>query len=135
MTDEVHTAESDHLHRCLFGTPVPDELSALWLAADAHLAGEPGGAVAVDMGRIVTRKLDAEAIELWLRLTRGRNRLTQKMQAMCYLAELRPDHQSWWVGRRPSWLGASLVLSFHAVRTAWKLLKGLFLVRYHRLLP
>ncbi len=128
------TGEAAHIFHALLGYPIPPELRDRWLALDELVAADPGGALAVNMHAIIAKRLDVEAIEFWLRVCRGRNRLGQKIQIMCYLAELDQANYHAWVAARPAPLRAWSCMAWHGARSAWKFVKGAFLVRHHCLL-
>ena len=85
------------------------------------------------MSKIVARRLDAEAVELALRLRKGPSILTKKIQILFYLLEVRSAYYSFFVGERESRPRAILGMLFSVFQTAMKSLKGVYLVRRHGL--
>jgi hypothetical protein len=90
-----------------------------------------GESRAVDVRRIVERGLDAEAIELALRLRDPKNALTQKMQILVYLAEARREYYDAFVLERATPLRAFLRLAVGTLRSLCKWAKGRWLVGRH----
>ena len=86
------------------------------------------------LAELIAHEADLEAAELALRRRDPHNPLTQRFQTACYLAEARPEHYGVFVNEKAAFLPAWLSLSGHALRTAWKYLKGLYLLRKHHAL-
>ena len=85
------------------------------------------------VAKVVARKLDAEAVEFALR-RRGQGReLARKMQILCYLVEVRPEYFDEFVNTESSRRRAWAALAGATLRSAWKLLKGEYLIRRHGL--
>ena len=56
------------------------------------------------------------------------------MQMLCYLVEVRSAYLGEFVNLRPSRAGAAAALAAATVRSAWKMMKGAYLVRRYGLL-
>ncbi len=123
--------EAHYLHDVLFGTPLPEVLEEHYVKAHAHVFSDASARLWVDVQRIVEQRLDAEAIELVLRRRTPRNLLTQKLQMMSYLAEGRREYYTRFISEESQWVWAFVRMGWGTFRTAWKLLKGLYLVRRH----
>src|SRR5206468_3738924 len=82
---------------------------------------------------VVLRRLDPEAIELALRLRRPKNALTQKLQILFYLVEVRSRYLSLFVNDRDRFLRALSEMVWSLFRTFWKFMKGSRLIRRHSL--
>jgi hypothetical protein len=127
--------EARYLHDCLFAIPLDPLVVQRYEAAhlQAALANPeclPDPSVVT---KIVTKELDAEAVEFALR-RRGQGReLTRKMQTLCYLVEVRPAYLVQFVNLESSRSGAWAALIGATIGSAWKLLKGEYLVRRHGL--
>ena len=76
---------------------------------------------------IVKRGLDAEAIELAMRLTHRSSALTRKIQILFYLVEVRSAYYGDFVNQRPG-LWRAVVPLLASLQTAWKGAKGRYLV-------
>jgi len=93
------------------------------------------------VARVVAQRLDAEAVEFALRRrgTRGGvpgepgRDLARRMQILCYLVEVQPAYMGEFVDRESSPGRAWAALAGATLRSAWKLLKGEYLVRRHGL--
>lgn len=120
-------AEARHLHGCLFTRPVPERVVERYVQAHAHLSL----AVDVDVRRIVERRLDAEALEFFLRRRRPANALTQKLRTLLYLLEIEGPYYGEFVRDRGTALGSVPWLLLAPLRSGYKLLKGALLARRH----
>lgn len=123
--------EARHLHACLFGRPIDPLTIARYEAAHRQIGLDHENSTAV--ATVVARRLDAEAAEFALR-RRGTGRvLTRKMQMLCYFAEVRSEYLGDFVNLRPSRARALAALAAATAAGAWKLIKGMYLVRRHGL--
>ena len=86
------------------------------------------------MERVVSRGLDAEAVELALRLRRGPTVLTRKIQILFYLLEVRSAYHSFFFGGAESRPRAFLGLANAVFKTGMKYVKGAYLLRKHGLI-
>ncbi|MGA3019820.1 MAG: hypothetical protein ABSF62_22100 [Bryobacteraceae bacterium] len=130
MADDRTALESEvrHFHALFFRRPLPGPVVERYVAAN-HLCFptlEPKARAMVET--IVTRRLDAEAIELALRLRKGNRVLTRKIQILFYLVEVRSEYYAYFINQVPGWWTAVLRLLGAVVRTGWKCAKGLYLV-------
>ncbi len=126
------TDEANHFFQCLFGR-APDAATVARYEA-AHRELFPEEPTPAWLTRIVERRLDAEAVEFALR-RRGRGReLTRKLQICCYLAEARAEYLERFVNLQPSRARAWGALLSASAAALWKLLKGEYAIRRHRLL-
>ena len=127
--DRELRAEARHLHAALFRESIPPELEEGYVRAHGHYCRQGPDDAAIRT--IVARKLDVEAIELVLR--RKRPALTRKLRLLVYLAEVRPSYYRRFVNEADRPVRAWLVLGGAVPRTAFKYLKGLVLLRRHRI--
>ena len=130
MADDRTALESEarHFHALFFHRPLPGPVVERYVAAN-HLCfpvPDPKARRMVEI--IVTRRLDAEAIELALRLRKGNRVLTRKIQILFYLVEVRSEYYAYFINQVPGWWSAVLRLLGAVVRTGWKCAKGLYLV-------
>lgn len=123
-------AEAAHLHRCLFRRPLDERIAARYVRAHDHVQFARG----VDVTRIVERRLDAEAIEYWLRRRQPANALTQKLRTLLYLLEIEAPYYRHFVRDRGTLLGSLPWLLLAPPRSFYKLVKGALLVRRHGLI-
>jgi len=123
-------AEALYLHQGLFGRAPEPVVIERYAAAHRKLFAGAGSDL---IARMAARGLDVEAVEFALR-RRGRGELTRKIQILCYLVEVRSSYQRYFVALNPSRVRAARELAAAAVRSAWKLAKGEYLVRRHGLL-
>jgi hypothetical protein len=125
--------EARYLHRAFFRKDPPAEVVDRYIAANTLCFPESSPSASKMMSKIVAARLDAEAVELALRLHKGPTILTRKIQILFYLLEVRSEYYSFFVGERESRLRAILGMSFSVFQTAVKSLKGVYLVRRHGL--
>ena len=130
MADDRTALESEvrHFHALFFRRPLPGPVVDRYVAAN-HLcfpALDPKTREMVQT--IVARRLDAEAIELALRLRKGNRVLTRKIQILFYLVEVRSQYYGYFINQAPGWASGVLGLLGSLVRTGWKGAKGLYLV-------
>lgn len=101
---------------------------------DAHRQLFAGQSSSPLITRIVSHRLDAEAIEYALRRREAGRELTRKLQILSYLAEVRAAYQDEFVNLKTRRARAIAALAAAALRSGWKRLKGEVLVRRHGLL-
>jgi hypothetical protein len=124
--------EADWLHRALFGVAVPPPLAARYAVALACLDIPAGSGQQGTIERVVTARLDVEAVELALR-RRGPHLLTRKLHALTFLAETTHGYHDRFVLERRSRTAAFATLISAGARSAYKWLKGRYLVWRHGL--
>lgn len=122
--------EAGHLHSCLFGRTIDPVSRARYEAAHRHLPPMASQLVS----RVVSRRLDVEAIEFALRRRGTGRELTQKVQILSYIAEVRPEYLAFYVNPTPSRVRAAAALLAALLNAGWKLLRGEYLIRRHGLL-
>jgi hypothetical protein len=125
-------AEVRHFHNCLFRQQ-PDEVTITRYEA-AHRELFPENSSSPEIATIVSRKLDAEAIEFALRRHGRGHELTSKLQIVCYLAEPRRTHLRQFVNLKESRPHAWAALAAATLGAVWKLGKGEYAIRRHGLL-
>jgi nucleoside-diphosphate-sugar epimerase len=86
----------------------------------------------IDLPQIIERRLDAEAVEFAAR--RKGTELSQKFQALCYIAELSPHFLPHFISHRSQRLRGIFELFWSGVRSAWKLIYGHYLIWRFKLL-
>lgn len=120
-------SEADWLHENLFGSHIDERIAARYVAAHQHLQLADG----VDVARIVTQRLDAEAIELYARRRDPNNPLTQKLRTLLYLVEIDKRYYDHFVRHEGSFWTSLPWLVWSPMRSLCKLVKGRFLARRH----
>lgn len=123
--------EARYLHSIFFRKPLPDTVVARYVAANRLCFPELSIADAAMIRKIVSRSMDAEAVELVLRWRKSGSVLTRKIQILFYLVEVRAEYYSDFVNQKPGWGRAILKLTAAAVWSLWKFAKGTLLVRRH----
>jgi hypothetical protein len=123
--------EARYLHGSLFSRPMDPQIAERYARAHLVLFADERRTT---VNRIVSRRLDVEAVEFALRRRRLCPELTRKIQILCYLVEVRADYRSSFVASRPRKVRAILALAWRIPASAWKLLKGECLVRLYGLL-
>lgn len=87
----------------------------------------------VDVSLIVSKKLDVEAIEYYLRRSRGLNTLSQKLHILMYVTESNVKYYDTFINESESFLKAVVLLSIYSFRSLYKLAKGFYLTRRFRI--
>lgn len=128
---ELLRQEARYLHSFLFAVPITPQIESQYAAAHSHVFSGVSVVLGVDVQRMIALRLDAEALELALRRRNPKNTLTQKFHILVYLAEVRRDYYHEFFLEEAQPLLALAQLSFHTVRTAWKLVKGKYLLGRH----
>jgi len=123
--------EARQLHYCLFHRPLEPVVIARY--ESAHLARPHADPPSVVVAKVVTRRLDAEAVEFALRRRGKGSELARKMQIVCYLVEVRPAYLDRFVNFDSSRGRAWVALCGATLSSLWKLLKGEYLIRRHGL--
>lgn len=85
------------------------------------------------MARIMSKRLDVEAVEFALRRRRLCPELTRKLQILSYLVEIQGPYQDDFVVAKRCPVRAALTLLWQIPSTGWKFLKGECLVRLYGL--
>jgi hypothetical protein len=124
--------EARYLHDSLFRAPLDASVVKRYEAAHGELF--PDEATSLPVARLVSRKLDVEAVEFALRRRGCGAQLTRKIQILCYLVEVRAAYQSYFVATKTERVKAAILLMAALLRTVWKRGKGEYLVRRHGML-
>jgi hypothetical protein len=134
MSDRSPTLAEEvrYLHDSLFAVTLDDEVVHRYAAA--HLKLFPNEETSLPVARVVSRRLDVEAVEFVLRRRQAGAQLTRKIKILCYLVEVRNAYQSEFFTTKSERTRAAVLLSAAVVRSIWKLCKGEYLVRRHGLL-
>jgi hypothetical protein len=126
---EYYHKEASYLFQSLFRAPAPDEVLNHYIAA--HRTNLFNGKW-INMPSIISNNLDAEAIEYAVRSRK--TILSQKLQALCYIAEISPHLLDNFIQRRQQRARAFISLGIAGVVSSWKLVYGHYLVRRFALL-
>src|ERR1700733_1674181 len=121
--------EACYLHRAFFGSDSPAEVMERYIAANLICCGESSALT----NAIVAHRLDAEAIELTLRLRKGPTILTTKIRILFHLLEVRSAYYPFFVGAEESSPRALFGVLYSVLQTVVKYLKGAYLIRKHGL--
>jgi len=127
------TEEAVYMHKLFFGATAPVEVVRQYVAANLRCPLAADGSESGAIHKIVTRELDAEAIEFVLRCRRQSRTLTQKVHILFYLVEVRTHYSSWFVSTAPGRWRALAAVAWALLRSSWKYAKGSYLVWRHRL--
>ena len=136
VTNELQSdflREAQHFHWNVFRKTASKQLCTRYAACMDQNGVGTGLRTLLDINRIVERKLDAEAIEAYSRLLLGKNNLTSKLQVLLYLAEIEPTHFEYFSRCTKGRFIAIAELLLAAMRSGFKLSKGLYLVKRHKL--
>jgi hypothetical protein len=126
-------AEIRYLHGCFFANALPDVVVERYVEANLLLLADAEDRERQLLGTVTSRRLDPEAVELALRRSPGQNVMSQKLQILFSLVEVRSDYYHYFnVGDR-SQSFALLKLARAALRSGVKLIQGRYLVWRHTL--
>lgn len=128
-SDSPHSREANYLFSAMFRSEAPPEVVNRYLEAQKAISLN---GTWIDIKTILEKKLDVEAIEFASR--RRKTILSQKMYIMCFVAEQSPCLLAHFINKRTCRLRAFVELGVAGVRSAWKLLYGVYLVRRYQLL-
>lgn len=115
--------EAVAIYVALFGRAAPAHVVARYEAAVATLPLEPTPERAEALWACPQR---LAALEYFLRLTRGKNGLSQRFQVLFYLAEVEPELFPRFARSRGSWLGGLADLGRAAITAPLRFGQGLW---------
>ncbi len=130
---EALAREARSLHQALFGCAAPEAVVERYVRAHEVCPAARTAEARRALDLILSRHLDAEAIEYALRLRKTRPFLTQKFQILFYLVEVRSAYYPRFVNERQAPARAAWVMLCSVLRSLVLLLKGQYLVRRYRL--
>src|SRR3954463_5199398 len=116
--------EATYFHALFFRGPIPETVLQRYVAANALCFPTLEARDSRMLETVVTHRLDAEAVELAMRLRRGSDVLTRKIQVLFFLVEVRSAYYGYFVNQRPGLWRAVMRLLASAVHTVWKGCKG-----------
>jgi len=125
--------EARFLHHAFFQQDLPGEVVQQYVAANQGCLPPPAPRAAAALRRIVAARLDAEAIELVLRLHRRDPVLTKKIHVLFYLVEVRAQYYHCFVNEQAASWQAVFRIAAGCWRTVYKYVKGAILIRRYEL--
>ena len=130
MSDDRSALEREvtYLHTLFFRKPIPEVVIRRYVAANILCFPAPDTRDSKMVETIVAHHLDAEAIELAMRLRHGSDVLTRKIQILFFLVEIRSAYYGSFVNQTPGLWRAVFWLIVSFIQTAWKGGKGCYLV-------
>lgn len=120
--------EALYFHNSLFSQPLDPAVIERYIAANRLCILELDECHAAIIDKIVTARLDLEAIEMVFRLRQPDNFLTKKMQILFYLLEVRSAYYHRFINNEANFSLALRSLVSTALAGALKLLKGRYLI-------
>ena len=120
--------EARYFHECFFSQPLDEPLIDRYVAANRLCIPQLDDRSAAILDRIVSSRLDIEAIELVFRRRCPHNFLTKKIQILFYLLEVRSAYYHRFINDEPNFSKALRSLIACALRAGVKFLKGKYLV-------
>ncbi|MFC2166795.1 hypothetical protein ACFLQZ_02400 [Acidobacteriota bacterium] len=130
-SEEFHNelkSEARALHRSVFNADIPQEVSEKYMRAHDYYLLEATEKDLLWMKRTLQRGLDLEALEFALRIIKKKHILVKKIKILVYISESFCAYYSTFVNERPQRGKAFALLSYHLIRSAYKFLKGSFLL-------
>ena len=125
--------EAVHFFHELFGGEVPQLIKARYRNAHEYMFNESPGQELQTVQLVVKYRLDAEAVEAFLRRKDRPHILTMKMQLLIYLAELYPRCYRLFVNESDAQGRAALTIIGALARWPYLLLKGAYLTWRYQL--
>jgi hypothetical protein len=123
--------EATYFHARFFSGPIPESVLQRYVAANQLCFPAPNVRDSRMVEKIVAHHLDAEAVELAMRLRHGSDVLTRKIQVLFFLVEVRSAYYGYFVNQKPGLWRAVPRLLASFVKTVWKGCKGCYLVWRH----
>jgi hypothetical protein len=124
----VLSEEARYFHLALFQSEPEPEVVERYVSANQFCFPAIDPKAYQTVATILSHHLDLEAVEVALRL-RGRGTiLTKKIQILLYLLEVRSRYYDCFINQRPQFRRASIAVLLSLSTTAWKLVKGSFLI-------
>ena len=124
--------EARKLYAAIFGREIPVVVLERFLVASEQMNAQ---LVRPEFDRYyhtVTASGDLEALEVAARWTNRLPELSRRVRLMVYLAETLPENQQFFINERTSLLAGLWSVSTAGVHTAFKLVKGLYLLQRYR---
>lgn len=126
--------EAAALHRAIFRTEVAPEVAQKYVEAHKYCLQSLSPQEQHWMDEVIAKGLDLEALEAAFRVLGPDHVLSRKFKIMVYIAEAYPLYFRAFVNEKRRRFFALLAMTVHVLRTGFKLLKGMYLVRTYRLL-
>lgn len=129
MGDSRHSLEREarYFHGLFFREELAPQVVERYVAANQLCFPQLEDRDQKMLEDIVGRQMDAEAIELALRIRHCGSVLTRKIQILFYLVEVRSQYYGRFVNQESGILRAVARLTGAIACTIWKLTKGLYL--------
>lgn len=128
---DLLSRQAEFLHEKIFGRPISQDIRAAFISANMTLLKDAEELATINIGLILQRSMDVEAIEFALRRRDARNLLTKKILILCYLTESRGAYYGNFVNDQHRPIKAFISLSLETCRSLYKLLKGIWLIRMY----
>jgi hypothetical protein len=116
------------IYRAIFRRNAPEIIKRRFAEASDRLHATTAGGDVERYYRAIQSTGDMEALEVACRYTKKFPLLVSKFRLMVYLAETLPENQHFFIKGRRGILGVAWALGAGALRTAFKLVKGLLLM-------
>jgi hypothetical protein len=121
--------EADRIYGALLGRPAPEVIRERFAEPSRRLDERLGPEETARYREALRRVGDLEALEVACRYRNRLPLLSLKFRAMLYLIETLPENQPRFIKERSNLWSVFWALKIGALRTAWKLGKGLMLCR------
>jgi len=119
--------EAEHLFQALFGEEVPQSIKARYRDAHQHMFRKSCQNEIHTVGVVVQERLDAGAVESFLRLKGTPHLLTLKMQLLIYLSELSPAYCDLFVNQADARFRALATIITSSLKWPYSFIKGAYL--------
>lgn len=121
------TQQVEHLFRSIFGEEVPQSIKARYHDAHRHMFTRRCQTEARTVEVVTRERLDAVAVESFLRRKGTPHLLTMKMELLIYLAELSPAYCDLFVNQTDSRSRAIAAIITSSLKWPYCFIKGAYL--------
>lgn len=126
--------EIEYINSSLFDGGLSPDIVSNYLDAQSYVFCSPLSSEQENLIiKIVTNKLDIEAIEYFLRLKKNNNILTKKLHILSYLIESNRDYNALFINDKNKFVTGFMVLVYYSFRSCFLLLKGFYQCKRYQL--
>jgi hypothetical protein len=133
QNDEMLEREAEHFHACFFREALHRDVVKRYVAANRACIPFVDAETVSSIEKILSYGLDVDAVEYGLRLKNRENALTKKIQILFFLIEVRSKYFDCFFNRKTERLRAVAGMFSAVMLTAYKFIKGRYLVRRYGL--
>jgi hypothetical protein len=129
MNNTLFQRESEKIYSALFRSKIPETALTRFIIASKKLNEKLNERELENYYNTISRISDLESLEIAARYFKKLPLLVLKFRGMVYIAETLPENQKYFLNDKSNFLKGLLALINGGINTAYKLLKGYFLIR------